>query len=134
MKSTADDSLESGDVVNTDPSLQLDGLFDGAGDMGVPYVPHQLLGLDGNRHDWEPPKDKSGGNKQWGWEMTGSDAGEFKPMSQGQHDPIKSNSSSRSSGHGPPADERAQSHVGNNAPAGSPTIIINSEFYHDGYR
>lgn len=115
VKPAAGDSSENG------------SLFDGAVDTDATHSSQQWPGLDGNWDDWKP-KGKPDNRQQWGWEMTGSETGEFKPMSQGRYKSRKSRSKSRSSERQAGADDRAQSHVVQSGPAGSPAVVINSEF------
>ncbi|MCJ1243386.1 hypothetical protein MMC30_000583, partial [Trapelia coarctata] len=108
----------------SDPNPGLGMFLDGTVDTDATHSSKQLLGLDGNWDDQEP-KSKPDDNQQWGWEMTGSETGEFKPISQGRYDSNKSSSKSRSSGDQSRADERGQIHASQSAPAGSPAVVIN---------
>lgn len=127
MKFAVDDSTGYADAVKGVANPGLDGLVDGACDVNSIQVSPQLFGLDGSWDDWKP-EDKPRNKQPWGWAMTGSETGEFKPMSQGQHAPKRSRSNSHSSGHLPLTDDRAQSHVSQSGPAASPAIVINSKF------
>jgi hypothetical protein len=127
MKSTADGSTTYADAVKGDANPGLDGLVDGACDVSSIQVSQHLFGLDGSWDDGKP-EGKPRNKQHWGWAMTGSDAGEFKPMGQGQHASKRGRSNSHSSVHLPPTDDRAQSHVSQSGPAASPAIVINSKF------
>ena len=115
MKSAAGGFLENAEML------------DGAVDTDFTRSPQQVLGLDGH-WDEEVPINKPHTNQLWGWEMTGSETGEFKPVSQGQYDSTKSSSKCRSSERQSRADDRVQGHASQIAPAGSPAVIINSKF------